>query len=395
MLRIGIIGYGNRISHMVKALRVFDIPYQVMAVADPRNQTIQAEDDGFLTNAKFYDTADDLLAHSHELDGVMIGTRCLLHTEMACKVATTKLPLFLEKPVSITFEQVRQLNEAFTDYPAPTVVSFPLRLSPVVQTVKEIVASGQIGTVENVVAWCNVPYGSGYFRGWHRNYDQNGGLFLQKATHDLDYVNYLLNQRPKWITAMKARRVYGGDMPFNLKCQDCRLKESCTESPFTRFRSGYENDEVAYSERGGYCVFSEGMKIEDMGSCLIEYENGPQVSYTQNFFTRYQASQRGARLYGYKGTIEFDWYRNQVKVFSHFSPTLQTIDFSGNMPHFGGDRELCYDFLMAMRDGKHSRSPISAGILSALTCLWARKAADVGQVCEVKIPSQGEPATVQ
>ena len=28
---------------------------------------------------------------------------------------------------------------------------------------------------------------------------------------------------------------------------------------------------------------------------------------------------------------------------------------------------------MAMRDRKPSRSPIDAGILSALTCLWARR----------------------
>ena len=128
------------------------------------------------------------------------------------------------------------------------------------------------------------------------------------------------------------------------KCEDCQFRESCTESPFVRFRTGFEGDEVRYNGRGGYCVFSEGFEIEDMGSCLIEYESGAQVSYTQNFFTRYQSSQRGARLYGYRGTIEFDWYRNQIKVFSHISPTVETIEFTGNMPHFGGDRELCYDF---------------------------------------------------
>jgi hypothetical protein len=66
---------------------------------------------------------------------------------------------------------------------------------------------------------------------------------------------------------------------------------------------------------------------------------------------------------------------------------VDTIGFTGNMPHFGGDRELCYDFLMAMRDGKPTRSPIEAGILSALTCLWAREAADSRQVCEVKMPA--------
>jgi len=387
-LRIGIIGYGRRVAHMARALAMWDIPYRVTAIADPRAAAIQAENDDFLSDTAFYETADELLAHADQLDGVMIGTRCLLHTAMACKVAPTGLPLFLEKPVAITFDQLQQLADAYRGYTAPTVVSFPLRLSPVLQRVKEIIDSGQVGTIENVVAWCNVPYGSGYFRTWHRNFDQNGGLFLQKATHDLDYINYLLGQKPARISAMNARRVFGGDMPFDLQCKECDLRETCTESPFYRFRFGFEHDAVGYFDRNGYCVFSQGFQIEDMGSCLIEYESGAQVSYTQNFFTRYQAAQRGARLYGYKGTVEFDWYKNQVKVFSHMAPTVETIDFTGNMPHFGGDRELGYDFLLAMRDGTPSRSPIDAGILSALTCLWARQSAETHQSCMVQMPRE-------
>ena len=325
----------------------------------------------------------------------MIGTRCHLPTEMACKVAPTNLPLFLEKPVAITFEQVRQLTEAFRPVTAPVVVSFPLRLSPLLQRVREIIASGQVGTIEQVVAFNDVPYGSGYFRSWHRNYDQNGGLFLQKATHDLDYINYLLGQRPRWISAMKARRVFGGEMPFDLQCQDCHLQESCPEGPFNRFRFGYEGEQVQYTERRGYCVFSEGIELQDMGSCLIEYENGVQVSYTQNFFARYNAARRGARLYGYKGAIEFDWYKQQIKVFSHSSPVVDTIDFTGDMPHHGGDRELCHDFLMAMRDRQPSRSPLEAGLLSALTCLWAREAANTRQCYEVRLPAEERPPTPQ
>ena len=386
MLKIGIIGYGGRVSNMAKSLGVFNLPYRVAAIADPRVTEIQAEQDDFLTDTAFYQSADDLLKQADELDGIMIGTRCYLHTDLACKVAPYNLPLFLEKPVAITFEQVRRLDETFKQVTAPTVVSFPLRLSPIVQQVQEIIESGQVGSIEQVVAWNNVPYATTYYRSWHRNYEQNGGLFLQKATHDLDYINYLLGQRPRIIGAMKALRVFGGDMPFDLQCKDCHLQETCPEGPFNRFRSGFEGDQVLYRDKGGYCVFSTGFEHEDMGSCMIEYETGVQVNYTQNFFTRYEAAQRGARLYGYKGTIEFDWYQNQVKVFSHTSPRVETIDFKGNMPHFGGDRELCFDFLMAMRDGQASRSPIEAGILSALTCLWAREAADTHQVCEVKMP---------
>lgn len=87
MLRVGIIGYGARVAHMAKGLSVWGIPYQVRAVADPRAAVLQAQEDEFLKHARFYQTADELLAHADELDGVMVGTRCNLHTEMACKAA--------------------------------------------------------------------------------------------------------------------------------------------------------------------------------------------------------------------------------------------------------------------------------------------------------------------
>lgn len=388
MLRVGIIGYGRRIAHMAKALHVFGIPYQIAAVADPRASELQARDDGFLANAAFYQDADELLAHAGGLDGIMIGTRCHLHTEMACKVAAHDLPLFLEKPVAISFDQVRQLQECFATVTAPVVVSFPLRLSPIIQKVTALIAEGAIGEVEQMVAFNDVPYGSIYYRSWYRNYAESGGLFLQKATHDLDYLHYLIGQRPRQISAMKARRVYGGEMPFDLQCRVCTLRESCPESPFVHFRVGFEGDQVHWDSPDQFCVFAEGIELEDMGSCQIEYENGAQLSYTQNFFARYRAARRGARLYGYRGTLEFDWYRNQIQVFSHTSPTVQTLDFTGDMPHFGGDRELCYDFLMAMRDRKPSRSPIEAGILSALTCLWARESATTRQMCTVVMPDR-------
>ncbi|MDE0080607.1 MAG: Gfo/Idh/MocA family oxidoreductase [Caldilineaceae bacterium] len=343
MLRLGIIGYGRRISNMAKGLDIFDIPYKVAAVADPRSDRIQAGNDPFLANARFYNSADELLAGADELDGIMIGTRCNLHTEMAIKVAPTQLPLFLEKPVAITFDEVRRLHATYKDYAAPTVVSFPLRLSPVAQKVREIIESDQVGSI------------------------------------------------PHWVSAMNSRRVYGGDKPWDLQCNSCPEQETCPESPFVRFRSGFEGGRVRFAEEQVYrddqfCVFSEGHQLQDNGTCMLEYENGVQVSYTQNFFTRYRGARRGARLYGYRGIIEFNWSENYIKIFSHTSPVVETIDFSGDMPHFGGDRELSFDFLMAMRDGRPSRSPIDAGILSALTCLWARESANNRQSYEVVMP---------
>ncbi len=384
MLKVGIIGYGGRVSNMAKRLAMFDIPYQVAAVADPRKDEIEAANDDFLKDAEFFEDADELLDQA-ELDGVMIGTRCFMHAPMACKVAKRNVPLFLEKPVAISFEQVTQLADAFASFTAPVVVSFPLRVSPLCLAVKEVIDSGKVGAIEHVAAFNDVPYGSTYYTNWYRNYSEVGGLFLQKATHDLDYISFLLGQQPKWVCAMNAQRIYGGDKPFDLKCDDCDEQAECPESQFNLFYERHRGDKVAKSPRR-MCMFADGIKNEDLGNCIVEYEGGAQASYSQNFYARNKAGRRGARLYGYDGTIHFDWYENQLKVFYHRTPAVETLDFSGGMSHFGGDRELCYDFLLAMLDGKPSRTPIEAGIMSALTCLYARKSAEERVFCEVKLP---------
>jgi len=385
MLRLGIIGYGRRVSNMAKRLAAFGVPYRVAAVADPRAEEIAAQRDPFLDGTAFYADADDML-RQETLDGIMIGTRCRLHTEMACKVAPHALPLFLEKPVAITFAQVARLDHAFREYKAPTVVSFPLRLTPIVQRVKELIEAGEIGTVEHVVAWNDVPYGSVYYHDWYRDYEETGGLFLQKATHDVDYITYLLDDRPARVAAMSAQRIYGGKKPHDLRCVDCDEFETCPESPFNLFYQRHEGEAVPdMSDRR--CLFAEGIRNQDLGNVLIEFEGGAQASYTQNFFARKKAARRGARLYGYRGTIEFDWYENAIRVFRHHSPAVDTIDYAGGMSHFGGDRELCWDFLRAMRDRAPSRSPLAAGILSALTCLWIRESADTGRFCRVVMPA--------
>lgn len=380
MLRFGVIGYGGRIRGIISGLRQFDVPFTIAAVTDPKGPQYK-EQYQELADTVLYEDPDEMLDRER-LDGVLIGTRCSLHAPMAVKVAQRGLPLFLEKPVATSMEQVRALAEAFRDYKSQVVVSFPLRLTTLVLTAKEIIDSGRLGTIEHVQAWNNVPYGWCYYGGWYRDYDETGGLFLQKATHDFDYISFLLDSRPRWVCAMNSRRVYGGDKPEDLMCDECDEQETCIESPFNLF---YRRGQGSQVQRGSgmQCMFSHSIRNEDSGNAILEFESGVQACYSQNFFARGKAGARGARLFGYHGTVEFDWYLGEVKVFDHHSPRNDVIRFEASGGHFGGDTELCYDFLQVVQGKGNSRSPIEAGIISALTCLKARESAAERKFCEV------------
>lgn len=381
MLRFGVIGYGGRIRGIISGLRQFDVDFEIAAIADPKGEEYKQADPEHLAKTVLYPEAEAML-DQEQLDGVLVGTRCSLHTPSAVAVAQRGLPLFLEKPVATSYEQVQQLQAAFADYPAQVVVSFPLRLTTLCLTAKEIIDSGRLGEIHHVQAWNNVPYGWVYYGGWYRDFNETGGLFLQKATHDFDYIGFLLGQQPRWVCAMNSRRVYGGDKPEELMCRDCEEQKACLESPFNLFYRRGQGNKVE-RESTMHCMFSDSIKNEDSGNAILEFENGVQASYSQNFFARGKAGARGARLFGYHGTLEFDWYTGEVKVFEHHSLRNDTVRFEAGGGHFGGDTQLCYDFLQIAQKQGDSRSPIAAGITSALTCLKARESATERKFCEI------------
>ena len=70
--------------------------------------------------------------------------------------------------------------------------------------------SGVIGDVLSVdFHWMlDTSHGADYFRRWHRNKENSGGLMVHKATHHFDLVNWWLSSVPETVFAMGQRRFY-------------------------------------------------------------------------------------------------------------------------------------------------------------------------------------------
>ncbi len=376
MLNIGVIGYGDRISAIVDIMLNYKLGVRIAAIADIELDKVRAKlekRDIDVATVSLYTVADEMLA-KESLDGVLIGTRCSLHTTMALKVMARNLPLYLEKPVATNLVDLELLAEANKKSTSEVVVSFPLRLSTIVTLVKQVIDSGRLGAIEHVQAVNNVPYGSAaYFHSWYRDVEETGGMFLQKATHDLDYINYLLGIQPVSICAVKSKRVFDGRYPAGKRCAECEEYETCPESPFIRQHVMRQQS----SNKDWQCAYGVDAGNEDSGSALIVYETGMHVSYSQNFYVKNSAAVRGARLIGEKGTLAFDWYKDEIKIAMHDSLRTEVLKMnSGDGGHGGGDEVLCYNFINIMRGKETSKAPLDAGILSALMCVRARESAE-------------------
>ena len=389
MSRLGVIGYGNRMRGVLATIGRFKSGARVSAVVDPRADELRRQYPDALEGVTFYHDVDEML-DSSGVDGVLIGTRCSLHAPYAIKVLARDLPLFLEKPVATSWEQLAALKAALARTRSPVVVSFPLRVSPMCETARALVDAGVIGTIEHVQAVNNVPfYAQSYYHGWMRDEQETGGLWLQKATHDFDYINFLVCQRPVRICAMESKMVFRGDMPAGLKCVACRRQDDCPESPYNLFYRQGVTDEVQAND--WLCSFAVDTGNHDSASAIIQYESGMHAVYTQNFYTRRGAAARGATLIGYRGTITFDWYQQELTVHHHHTNRVERHRFEATADgHHGGDMELARDFLGVLSGKGMSRSPLEAGILSVEMCLMARDSCRTGTFQEAT-PSLSSP----
>ncbi|MBE6883196.1 MAG: Gfo/Idh/MocA family oxidoreductase [Ruminococcaceae bacterium] len=381
-MKIGIIGLGSRCLGLLKTLLSIEKDIVIAAVADPAPDSVteKLSELSLSYSPKLYTEADEMLDYE-TLDGVFVATRCNLHAQLAIKVLKRKIPLFLEKPIATNLEDLRQLNAFVEECNDNVVVSFPLRLTSIVQKAKEIVLSGDLGDIENVNAFNDVPYGGVYYHNWYRDENTTQGLFLQKATHDFDVLNSILTPLPVEICAMTSKRIFTGDMPAGLKCDDCDRQLFCWDSKY--YNETFRND----SSNGDYCAFAVDTGNEDSGSALIRYNTGMHTSYSQNFFSRKKAARRGARLYGYRGTLEFDFYAGEkVRVYDHFSGNVTDYDAPNSLGgHGGGDSALMRNFADIMRGEDISRSTLADGIKSALMCLRARESAQNSRFCKIEL----------
>ncbi len=377
---IGFVGYGLRSRTMMKAFSAIEADLNVAAVCDPREEEIRAEtaDDSRFKNTIYVESPQALL-DVRGLDGVFIGTRCSMHAEYATLVLQKEMPLYLEKPVCINQEQYMRLKLAAEGKMNKAVVSFPLRVSPLVHEMKRIVDSGILGKLTMVQAVNNVPYGSVYYHSWYRDPKETGGLFLQKATHDMDYISYLAGETPKDAFARTAKLHYKGDKQARLHCPDCAEYKMCRESSYVV--KHILKEEVT----GDACCFTVDTGNEDGASAVFTCPSGTLISYNQNFVVKKGAARRGCRLIGTDASIEFDFYTGEIREDRYDMPQTVTHVFqSGAHSHFGGDEALALEFL-ALMNGKEPTSNLKAGLDSAAVCLAAKRSAESGLLEPVRL----------
>lgn len=242
-------------------------------------------------------------------DTVIVTTKDSTHHEFIVKALRSGRDVITEKPMTIDDEKVRAILEAERETGKRVRVSFNYRYAPYKTKVKELLMQGIVGQVHSVeFRWyLDTVHGADYFRRWHRQKRNSGGLLVHKATHHFDLINWWLGEEPIDVFAFGSRQFYRPERKpgHGVRCQACELGHNC-EFYLDLSRGEYRTLYLDQEAHDGYfrdqCVFSDDTDIEDTVSVLARYPNHIQLTYALTAATPFEGWQ--VAFNGSKGRLE-------------------------------------------------------------------------------------------
>ena len=379
--RYAVVGVGGRSWMYVAAITgKYAESSELVAICDNNrgrldytNERLVA--DGHDAVAAYADTDFGRMVAEHKPDTVVVTTRDCFHDEYICRAMELGVDAITEKPMTIDGEKCRRIIDTQARTGRSVRVTFNYRYSPPRTQVKDLLMQGVIGRPLSVdFNWqLSTSHGADYFRRWHRNKRNSGGLMVHKATHHFDLVNWWLSSRPAEVYAAGARSFYTpataeryGLSGRGDRCHGCAESGKCkyfldlaASEHLKRLYLDVEQHDGYFRDR---CVFSDESDIEDSMNVTVRYACGVCMAYSLNAFCPkegYTVTLNGTRgriehrcletsyISGQEGSKVHETIRqgSATWVYPHFGRPYEVELWTADGGHGGGDGPLLEDVL--------------------------------------------------
>ena len=334
--RIGVIGLGQRIAHVLAAMRAVGWSFEVAGHADPApvGLPILAEA-GIAPGRAFPDEAALLAAGPYDL--VMIGSPNHLHFEHLKAAFAAGCPIFAEKPIVRTPAETFALARLMAEKGSPALfIGLVMRSMPIVREVIARVDEGALGDLISMDATEHLhpEHGAYLARNWRRRIDWGGSFMLDKVCHDFDIFGRIAGGRAEQVASFGGRRIFTperADLP-----------------------RAYDDGEPAYALRdAGWSssndAFWSDMDVADHQTAIIRYDSGLTLAFHSNSHVALQ--ERRWYIAGTRATLIADLVRNRLMVRGALSRGRpERIDYGGVTSdlHNGADEAMARDLLAAL-----------------------------------------------
>jgi predicted dehydrogenase len=325
--RYAIVGTGSRADLYVRALAVeYAERGHLVALADTNPERVRAYNET-LTGlgapaATPYAAAEfDRMLDRESIDVVIVTTMDRVHDQYIAAALDAGRDVITEKPMTIDVAGCRRVLDAVARTGRRVTVTFNYRYNPLHEEVRRLLARGEIGEIGSVhFEWLlDTRHGADYFRRWHRDKANSGGLLVHKATHHFDLVNWWLGAAPSQVYAQGRLFFYGdeaGARHGNSRGYDrAHDAEEAQGDPFAlrladspRLRRLYLDAEPHDGYVRDRNVFAPGVTIEDDLAVLVRYTTGATMTYHLTAYSPWEGYR--VMFNGSRGRLELEVVEN-------------------------------------------------------------------------------------
>ncbi|GEO25358.1 dehydrogenase [Alicyclobacillus acidoterrestris] len=339
----------------------------------------------------------DEMIENERPDVVIVTSVDRTHHKYIIRAMELGCDVISEKPLTVDEIKCQEILDAVKRTGRKLRVTFNYRYAPHNTKIRELIMRDTIGQVNSVhFEWLlNTQHGADYFRRWHRDKRNSGGLLVHKATHHFDLVNFWLGSQPQTVFAMGDLMFYGrenaekrGVTTFYQRAHGSAYAKTDPFALHLEENPHLKNMYLDAEHEDGYqrdlSVFGDGISAEDTMGVMVRYKNNAIMTYSLNAYLPWEGF--NVAFNGTKGRLEMkvveQSYVNSggdkalegavqgvtITVFPQFDvPYVVDID-EGKGGHGGGDPVLLNDlFGEANEDPFHRAASHLDGAMSILT----------------------------
>ncbi|MGE3993733.1 Gfo/Idh/MocA family oxidoreductase [Pseudorhodoplanes sp.] len=196
-IKVGVVGLGFG-STLTLPYFVADKRFEIVAAVDPRS----AARDAFATRfgGEAFSCATELFERS-SVDLVYICTPPYLHREQVEEAAAYRRHILVEKPMALTVADCDQMIRATDEAGVMLMYGHTHSYDPPIKAIKELVRSGEHGTVQMVQNWTFTDLLYRARAEWELNDSVGGGAVYIQAAHQIDIIRMLVGDQIASVTA--------------------------------------------------------------------------------------------------------------------------------------------------------------------------------------------------
>ncbi|KAH9482833.1 Putative oxidoreductase YteT [Psilocybe cubensis] len=385
LVTIAVIGCGQRGKAYTRYALACPDRCKVVAIAEPRPKTQKYFADLHQVDQTLvFNTWQELHAASAETistvgkrlaDAVLIAVQDHLHAEVAVAFADQGYHILCEKPMATNLEDCIAIDRAIKDARKIFGMGHVMRYSPYSREITEIIRSGSLGELINIVQVEPVGYyhfAHSYVRGNWASEEASSFSLMTKCCHDIDLIcHWFYPAIPIKVSSFGSLRHFrksakppgAGDAT---RCMECPAEKECPYSAKKIYLDEVSQGHVGWPasaivdgipdienitealKKGSYglCVYESANDVCDNQVVNIEFSNGSTASFTMVAFTEAICDRR-TRLHFSHGEIIGDMNTFTVNDFKKRTSKVHHPKSEGG-GHGGGDMGLIRSFVDAV-----------------------------------------------